>query len=294
MHGAANWFPASAQPSSPSASDLRENEDWARGAWGDATMIQRTHQVGTHSISMITLEVGPSGSIGEEGERDTTGFALWPSSTLVSGLLLQFDALELTDVLDLGTGSGFCGIVASYCHARSVVLSDREPSLRYLARRNVKLQPVSRIDRPYTAPTVESFGWGEGDSRPDVPRGFGLILASDVLYTDHFSTRYDPEMLERFVRLLVWCLTPGGTVLIGHVERNCMGLADVCAVCVAHGFAVEVLDPDECIEASVLDQCGNAGVRSAKVVRLTTIVGAGGVLAVARPTAQGIKRSRGS
>ena len=54
---------------------------------------------------------------------------------------------------------------------------------------------------------------------------FGLILAADVLYNQDVAL--DPAMLARFVGLLDWSLDSTGVAIIGFVERNVGGLADV-------------------------------------------------------------------
>lgn len=232
-------------------------------------LTKHTFQVGKHSLALLTQDVGFDGCVHEEhDDEDTTGFALWPCSTLVAGLLLKYEdnALSATDVLDLGCGTGFCGLMAAQCQCRSVTLSDREPRLRALARRNSDLQP----DMPGIArASVENYGWECGDAWPAVRGGFGLIVASDVLYTDHCSTRYDPSMLARFIGLIDWSLTAGGTVIIGHVERNCMGEADLHAALQDGGFLSEVLHVDDCVSDAILMQPGNIGVRCARVTRCT-------------------------
>lgn len=134
--------------------------------------------------------------IGTDGDPDETGNVLWACSTLVSSLLLRCRSLiGATDVLELGCGSGFCGLVAKQL-ARSVVFSDREPKMRQLTRDNLELQQETHS----TPSKVEPYGWAEGDAWP--AERFGLVLASDVLYGPHASLRTCPEELARFVALL--------------------------------------------------------------------------------------------
>ena len=206
-------------------------------------------------------------------EPDETGLTLWPTSTLVASLLLRCKPLlGSTDVLELGCGSGFCGLVARQM-ARSVVLSDREPRMLQLARRNLKLQ------RPSAAPTdVESYGWAEGDRRPT--KRFGLVIASDVLYGPHQSMRTEPEELERFCDLLEESLAPGGTVIIGHVERNCMARADL-RTALERRFIVHLLQTEECVSAAVLRQPGNAGMLGSVAMLCVRANEGGGLFAAA-------------
>ena len=47
-------------------------------------------------------------------------------------------------VLELGCGRGLCGLVAAQCGAASVVLTDYEPAVLALARKNVEANAVIR------------------------------------------------------------------------------------------------------------------------------------------------------
>ena len=98
---------------------------------------------------------GRRGGVGDDGEPDDTGRMLWPSSTLVVSLLLRCrQLLRFTHVLDLGSGSGFCGLVARQL-ARRVVMSDLEPTMQQLARRNLRLQRSSHA----ATTSVAAYGW---------------------------------------------------------------------------------------------------------------------------------------
>ena len=219
--------------------------------------IPHVFQVGDLVVPLFLRSVTPFTELedGSGGSPDETGAVLWPTSTLIASLVLRC-ALADTDVLELGCGTGFCGLVAQRS-ARRVVLSDREPSQRALASRNALLQPGSPpID-------VEPFGWDLNDRWP--AEKFGVVLASDVLYGPHVACRYDPETLERFVRLLDWSLAPGGTVLLGHVERNCRGEADLLDALQRKRFAVRVLEPSECVSPELLAR-GNAFLRCGRAL----------------------------
>ena len=191
LHGAGNFFPLGAPEVKLSCGNtLRE------------------FTVGDLIVPLIAYDqatqFGEDTAVGEDGETDETGRSLWPSSTIVASLLLRCRCLlGSIDVLELGSGSGFCGLVARQL-ARSVVMSDREPGMLELARRNLRLQRSS----PAAPTTVETYGWAEGDPWPT--ERFGLVFASDVLYGPHQSMRTQPEELVRFVDLLEHSLAAEG------------------------------------------------------------------------------------
>ena len=240
LHGAGSYFPVSV----PDV-ELAGGNTLRKFLVGDLTVPLVAFDQGSH----MECNLG----VGDDGFPDETGRALWPSSTLVASLLLRCrQLLSSTHVLELGSGNGFCGLVARQL-ARRVVLSDREPLMRRLARRNLQLQRSLQA-----APTsIASYGWAEGDKWPT--EQFGLIVASDVLYGTHQSMRTEPEELVRFVNLLEQSLSPGGMVIIGHVERNCMARADLCAALELR-FIVRLLHAKECVTESMLIQSGNEGL----------------------------------
>ena len=240
MHGVGNWFPLADGASEPNNGEL----------------AKRVFRVGPFDIPILLKAVCHPEQIDydEDAGVDRTGCHLWPASTVVVSLLLSYGAAQLRDtsVLELGCGTGFCGLVARRL-ARRVVLSDRDASARRLARRNSALQP-----HPVE---VAAYGWERGDWWPREPGQFGLILASDVLYTDDPRYRYDPEMLQRFFAIIDWALAPHGTAIIGHVERNQRGHEDLLAAARGH-FDVERLAAEACAGAALCSRAGAEGLRS--------------------------------
>ena len=214
----------------------------------------RIHLGGGHGGFQIATWVEPTT---DDDEEDHTGLAMWPASTLVIGLLHQryaAGAFESTDVLDLGCGTGIAGVAAAVCLCpRRVVLSDQSRLARALAQRNAALQSFPAFE-------IADYGWRQGDPRPLAPGGFGLILASDVLYADMDAMRSfakfgvhanDGQALARFVALLDYCLAPGGTVLIGLPLRNSEDQLRILDALSAGSFRHQVLDPQHCLPAEL-------------------------------------------
>jgi len=222
------------------------------------------------------------------GDQDDTGMSLWPASSLVVSILMRCHGLlEAANVLEIGSGSAFCGLVARQIAMR-VVLSDREPAMRQLAGRNLTMQ-TAEVD---AATTVRSFGWAENDAWPK--ERFEVILASDVLYGYHHSMRTCPDELARFSGLLESSLAPGGIVIIGHVERNCLARADLQVALQQQGFTVQLMHPSECGSAAmprppahggVVFLCSRAGEGTRLVNAASAAAGEGGRLAAAASAA---------
>ena len=258
LFGVANFYPRSAP-------DVRVSRNHVRREFAVEDLCVPLVAYEIDTIRNGDHELRDGTEVDESGEpmSDETGLALWPTSTLVVSVLMRCrGVLGSTDVLELGSGSGFCGLVARQI-AHRVVFSDREFETRELIRRNLRLQPESDVPQS----RVECFGWAEGDERP--AERFGLVVASDVIYGAHQACCTCPHELRRFVDLLEWCLAPGGMVVIGHTERNCKARADLQEALRRH-FLVRTLRADECISPDWHRQQGNgAGLRAAVVLLCT-------------------------
>jgi predicted nicotinamide N-methyase len=257
LFGVANFYPRSAP-------DVRVSRNHVRRDFAVEDLCVPLVAYEIDTIHNGDHELRDGTEVDESGElmSDETGLALWPTSTLVVSVLMRCrGVLGATDVLELGSGSGFCGLVARQI-ANRVVFSDREFESRELIRRNLRLQPLS--DMP--ASRVECFGWAEGDERP--AERFGLVVASDVIYGAHEACCTCPHELRRFVDLLEWSLAPGGMVVIGHTERNCRARADLQEALRRH-FLVRTLRADECISRDWCQSGNGAALRAATVLLCT-------------------------
>lgn len=232
--------------------------------------------VGEHRLHLLSLLAVPESDSYQTG-IDHTGYVRWPVSTLVTGLLQSYagGVLATTDVIDLGCGTGVAGIAAAVCCLpQRVVLSDKEPLMRSLARRNARLQPKS------SAIDVEAYGWSPDDSRPASRGSFGLVLASDCLYAafdemrsyERWGSRYhDGQSLVRFVSMVDWCLAPGGTALIGFDVRNAGDETHMRNALSGGSFMCEKLSARACLTAAAYALPGNADCHSAIVLRCSRV-----------------------
>jgi predicted nicotinamide N-methyase len=182
------------------------------------------------------------------------GWRVWPSAARLCGRLAAAPGTVAgRRVLELGSGVGLAGLLASRLGAASVVLSDALPGLLHALVRNAAAQPPSD---PSCAVSVRHFLWEDDyldgsagaaivdpdsllasqlrrlatDALPAAPclepaseRVFDLIIAADVLY-DWGQRRPLPRVLARRLarphgRALLACPVRDRTLLDAFVAQ---------------------------------------------------------------------------
>jgi predicted nicotinamide N-methyase len=125
---------------------------------------------------------------------------IWPSSLGLAGYLSRMEIPCGLPAIELGCGTGLCGVVAALRGAR-VTFTDYERDALSFARANHALG----TGRP--GPT-RIFDWR------DPPRNLsaGLVLASDVIYESRF--------IEPFLNALKRTTAPGGMALVAEPWRK--------------------------------------------------------------------------
>ncbi|KAG7341688.1 methyltransferase [Nitzschia inconspicua] len=117
----------------------------------------------------------------------STGLAVWGGSELMAGYLVQNPNLvKAKRVLELGAGTGLCGIVAHRLGASTVAVSDGDVDVLQNLRFNVQWNEMSETDHA-KLPAANIFCpqliWGK--NLDQFAESFGLqdvILASDCVY----------------------------------------------------------------------------------------------------------------
>eukprot|EP00026_Physarum_polycephalum_P014560 Phypoly_transcript_15089.p1 GENE.Phypoly_transcript_15089~~Phypoly_transcript_15089.p1 ORF type:complete len:290 (+),score=51.03 Phypoly_transcript_15089:62-931(+) len=125
-------------------------------------------------------------SIRQETDKSENGvgWRLWDSSKILSEWICDNRSLfTKKDVLELGSGCGLTGIVASY-FAKKVVFSDYIPTLVENVAHNINLNlPPNSKFVPVTE--VVQLDWNEIDNSPPQSlesNSFDIIIGSDVTY----------------------------------------------------------------------------------------------------------------
>ena len=103
----------------------------------------------------------------------SVGGRLWPSAAALCRWMRGEASLRGARVLELGCGTGACGLYAAHCGATEVLLTDGSETLQPLIDTNVASNPA-----PGCAVRSQRYLWGE-----PLPAGrFDLAIASDCSY----------------------------------------------------------------------------------------------------------------
>jgi predicted nicotinamide N-methyase len=201
-----------------------------------------------------------------------TGHDVWTSALLLCKWLctprgVALTALPSRDVLELGAGCGACGFVAAALGARSVALTDNQPSLlaalvaaRALnglvePRGRVRVAPLDwgidvgdgaiapELDPTVAPPAPAAAAAAGGAAAADGATGgdvlgaderFGLVLGADIIYE-----AAHPSLVARVAGRR---LAPGGLVLIVVAVRKAAPLANLLAALAREPTLCEVED----------------------------------------------------
>lgn len=144
-----------------------------------------------------------------EAAAGSTGLTVWNSSLLMCRLLQQIaktqhDFFQGKTVVELGCGVGLNSLTAALLGARSVVATDRNPSVLDLTTRNIELNSLqSRV-------IARDISWGLLDAM-EIADSAEIILGSDLTY----NSGSWPALAETMVTVL----KPEGYILylsLGH------------------------------------------------------------------------------
>lgn len=181
-----------------------------------------------------------------ESTTDRTGVLMWPGSTVVAHALLALGGggvLAGRTVLELGSGVGFCSVVASI-FAKDIVVTDQSSEMRDIARSNLEanqrlLWSSGDASRSSCCTTsVLGLAWpGVGYSGSPFDesghRQFDLIIASDVLYVDEprFGGFAEADIVS-FFEVVQRKLADGGLALVAYANREHRGaqIIEECSV----------------------------------------------------------------
>eukprot|EP00756_Hemistasia_phaeocysticola_P052361 Hpha_TRINITY_DN27588_c0_g1::TRINITY_DN27588_c0_g1_i1::g.86195::m.86195 len=121
------------------------------------------------------------------------------------------EMLSGKSVIELGSGSGLCGLVAA-ASARKLTLSDIDTTSVEMCRRSLELPCNSRL-----CPTeVRYLRWGQRDQAEEVVRAagglFDVVIGADIFYIS--------KSLTLGLQTAAWILAPGGTFVCASGVRS--------------------------------------------------------------------------
>eukprot|EP00002_Diphylleia_rotans_P011370 TRINITY_DN2248_c0_g1_i2.p1 TRINITY_DN2248_c0_g1~~TRINITY_DN2248_c0_g1_i2.p1 ORF type:complete len:178 (-),score=34.91 TRINITY_DN2248_c0_g1_i2:475-1008(-) len=148
----------------------------------------RNYKYGTFSIDISCLDSSST-------DFDLTGQILWPAADVLAYYIsTHSEMFQSKKVLELGAGVGLCALmVAKYCGATHVTLTDHNEVVMDIIRKNIDL------NAPYQGCIVDesTLDWKDADLSDLVPESYDLIIGSDILFWPN-SVAPLVETVERF------------------------------------------------------------------------------------------------
>ena len=142
------------------------------------------------------------------GDLASVGGTVWPAAaTLCTWMRAHAEDVKGASVLELGSGTGACGLYAAALGASRVVLTDGREGLRPLQDDNIRRN--APLMRAGTRVTSETLAWG---ITPPPAGPWDLVIGSDLIYDSQV------ELAMTLGALLE--ATPPPTVLLAHEHRQ--------------------------------------------------------------------------
>jgi predicted nicotinamide N-methyase len=155
-------------PAHASASECIERE--IQGAFESDCMRDASRSFEWESTGSLKLEQGMVGP-------GATGAAVWNAgSALADYLAANPAAVSGKLVIELGCGTGLCGLVASRLGAKAVLVTDGVDAILERAQRNIDANAKDGKIR------TRKLQWGTNAVEEQLRGKFDVVLASDVLY----------------------------------------------------------------------------------------------------------------
>lgn len=135
-----------------------------------------------NKIKEIKLNVDFSIRIMENLKFGVAG-EVWNSAYLLSSLITSKKCeriMKNKTILEIGSGTGICGIFASLSGAKKVYLTDREDNLNIL-HESFQLNKIEIANKNCEI-VIKSLDWNYAPSFKNIEDKIDLIIASDIVY----------------------------------------------------------------------------------------------------------------
>jgi predicted nicotinamide N-methyase len=132
-----------------------------------------------HSIITQVSNLDIKTSLDYEIDQCGTGGKIWKSSVILSKYLIKNkNVINDKYVLEIGAGTGVCGLVCATLNAKKVYLSDRDPGVLKLLDYNIEVNK----EKINSSVEVVSLDWINKDDYLKI-ENVDLIVGSDLLYS---------------------------------------------------------------------------------------------------------------
>ena len=174
---------------------------------------------------------------------NSTGLTLWKGSkSLAEYLSVHDDLIVNKKVLELGAGTGICGLMAHKLEAEHVIITDGDTDTLRNIRENINLnvkQDDSSIQcqQLLWGANVEAFRqkWSADD------QGFDIVMGGDIVY----AQRSLEPLFETVVSLL--SNEAGAKFILSYVYRSGVTIENVFNCAKKHGFQWVESEDNECV-----------------------------------------------
>ncbi|KAF2070990.1 hypothetical protein CYY_007685 [Polysphondylium violaceum] len=179
--------------------------------------------------------------------QPSTGLLPWPASTILSQYISKFnDNFKDKNIVELGSGVGICGLVASK-YASYTVFTDGDPQSNKLLFDNIKdNNHLYKNNSNYSnqQPPIELLSWGKTSSLEDFKEKyndlqFQVVIGSDLVYVDE---NIDP-LFYTVDKILSTSSTPSPAFYLSFLDRK-NHLPTLQSVSEKYNFTMETIDLD--------------------------------------------------
>lgn len=205
------------------ARDASEDDDAASAAAHFLVPFGSFEQVVLSGCRCLEPEMLGSGGAGSaivcQARGVGVGGHLWRSPKVLCGHIRSRSLVDDCDVIDLGAGTGLCGLTAARLGARSVLLTDLAdlcPLLRFNAELNHPASMGSEGAHAVAAASVVALAWGPGDLPLEAAAAAEASSRLVLLLSECVYNPLSDELLVETLRSLLFAGGPDAMAVLAH------------------------------------------------------------------------------